>query len=231
MAKGHYLPKTEGARITWLDNVALKAPNYTGIIAALDVAACAALTDDAAYYAAVVQMSDNVNDFKEAVNQHKTTLTRAPRGTTLSAFPIIAVAVPTPVPAGIFTRIADLIKQIKGDPNYTEAIGQDLGIVGDEDTFDISAARPELKLSFSANIVTIKFNKPRQATGIKLFSRRAGEADFAFLALDTASPYNDTRSNLTPGTPEKREYKAWFFVDDAIVGLESDIVNIVVNIS
>src|SRR5437867_4473351 len=57
--------------------------------------------------------------------------------------------------------------------------------------------------------------------GVNLYSKRDGDADFIFLARDTATPYIDTRSLLTAGKPEIREYKAMFVLSDEEIGIFS----------
>ncbi|MBK8982512.1 MAG: hypothetical protein IPM38_09390 [Ignavibacteria bacterium] len=67
-----------------------------------------------------------------------------------------------------------------------------------------------------------------QNTSAKIFGRRGNEKDFMFLAVDTSSPYNDTREKLEPGKPEQREYYAFFFEVDSEIGQASDVLKIVV---
>ena len=55
-------------------------------------------------------------------------------------------------------------------------------------------------------------------------SGRDGDADFVFLARDTASPYIDNRPLLVATKPELREYKAVYVQSDAEIGLFSDEV-------
>ena len=51
-----------------------------------------------------------------------------------------------------------------------------------------------------------------------------GDADFIFLARDTASPYIDNRPLLAASKPELREYKCVYVQSDAEIGLFSDEV-------
>src|SRR3989442_15979921 len=53
-------------------------------------------------------------------------------------------------------------------------------------------------------------------------SRR--DADFVFLARDTASPYIDNRPLLVATKPELREYKAVYVQNNPEIGLFSDEV-------
>ncbi|MBK8554021.1 MAG: hypothetical protein IPL53_24430 [Ignavibacteria bacterium] len=75
--------------------------------------------------------------------------------------------------------------------------------------------------------MVIKFRK-EGTDGIKIYSKRGAETDFTFLAVDTASPYNDNRLKLDPGKPEQREYYAYFFEVDSDVGQQSDVLKVVV---
>ena len=55
-------------------------------------------------------------------------------------------------------------------------------------------------------------------------SGRGDEADFTFLARDSASPYIDNRPLLAAGKPELREYKCVYVLNDEKIGLFSDEV-------
>lgn len=121
-----------------------------------------------------------------------------------------------------------LIARIKTDPAYTPAIGTDLGIIASAEYTDFSILKPELIASASGGQILITF-KRGHTNGIRLYSARGPEAAFSFLALDTHSPYHDTRGNLAPGTPEVRRYYAYYIDNaDEQVGLQSDIVSITV---
>jgi hypothetical protein len=121
-------------------------------------------------------------------------------------------------------RIGGSIKSAKG---YTEAMGHALGIIGSDTVFDKAEAKPNLTANKEGNWIVVGFNK-NKADGIHVYSRRSGEKDFSFLAADTVPPYHDKRPNLVPGQAETREYKAWYFSDEDIIGQESDVVSITV---
>ncbi len=114
-----------------------------------------------------------------------------------------------------------LVRRIKAHPAYTEAVGQDLDVIGPEDTTDLATARPTLTAtSVLAGAVTIGFTKSI-ADGVRISSKRGAESGFTFLATDTTSPYVDNRANQSAG-PETREYQAQYFDQDQPVGLLSD---------
>lgn len=114
-----------------------------------------------------------------------------------------------------------MTRRIKAHPAYTAALGNLLGIVGPEDTTDLSAVAPIISGSDrTGGVVQVDFVK-LTSDGVNLYSKRDGDADFVFLARDTATPYIDNRPLLTAGKPEIREYKAMFVLSDEEIGIFS----------
>jgi len=77
--------------------------------------------------------------------------------------------------------------------------------------------------SGSGGVVELDFDKSI-SDGVNIYAKRDGDADFVFLARDTASPYIDNRPLLVATKPELREYKAVYVRSDAEIGLFSDEV-------
>ncbi len=128
---------------------------------------------------------------------------------------------------GTETRARALIRRLKAHPNYTPAIGQQLGIVGAEDTTDLTNSKPTLTgTALPHGVFELQFNKSK-ADGVNIYSKRDGDADFVFLARDTSSPYVDNRPCVVPGQPENRQYKAIYVQADGEIGQASDIVTLV----
>src|SRR5437016_13884477 len=75
--------------------------------------------------------------------------------------------------------------------------------------------------SGSGSVVELDFDKSI-SDGVNIYAKRDGDADFVFLARDTASPYIDNRPLLVATKPELREYKAVYVQSDAEIGLFSD---------
>jgi hypothetical protein len=123
--------------------------------------------------------------------------------------------------------IRELSNRIKAAKGYTEAMGNELKIIGTSAIFDKATVKPSLTATIEGGSVVLKFNK-NKTSGVHIFCRRGAEKEFSFLAVDTASPYQDNRSNEVAGVTEKREYKAWHFLDDTIIGLESDVIFIAI---
>jgi len=124
-----------------------------------------------------------------------------------------------------FRRIA---KKIKSSTGYTEAIGNDLGIIGpDVAPPDMINVKPKLIGVVAAGAATIKFDKG-DMEGVKIYSKRGSETSFTFLGTDTHSPYQDNRPKLIKGDPEERQYYAFYFHNDYEVGQQSDIITVVI---
>lgn len=119
------------------------------------------------------------------------------------------------VPPGVLVRLFALVRIIKADPNYTEAIGRDLGIIGSEDATE--HPYPDFSLTLEAGSgnqqVRIDFTKYGHQ-GVWIESR-VNNGAWAFLAIDTLKPYTDARALAVPGQPETREYRMrWYDAGD-----------------
>ncbi len=119
--------------------------------------------------------------------------------------------------------------KIKASDSYTDAMGQQLGIIGSETTTDWSTAKPTIRAEVSGGSfpdipqVIIHWDK-KQADGIFIFSRRGFDQNFEMIGTDSFPPYEDTRPRQNITQPEQRWYYAMYVVKDQMVGLPSDIV-------
>lgn len=114
----------------------------------------------------------------------------------------------------------------KASPNYTETIGKELGIVGTYVPFDVANYKTKLSTELYGGFVRVKFRK-LGADGINLYHRKKGTSNWLFLARATKSPFDDHIVLETPNQPEHWEYRAFGVLNDAEIGLASDIVEIV----
>ena len=115
---------------------------------------------------------------------------------------------------------------MKSTVAYTEAIGEDLGIVGDENDFDPLTFKTKLKAIEYTDHVEIQFVKSK-TDGINIYSRLKGAVNWTFLAYDTSSPYIDNRPLAVPNVAETREYMGIGVIADAQLPLQSDILTVV----
>jgi hypothetical protein len=136
----------------------------------------------------------------------------------------------------IVKRTRALIRRLKSHPNYTPALGEQLGIVAGSSSgsgvtpmsIAVEVLRPDLRGSIGAHgEVNVGFAK-RGHTGILLYGRRTGEEEWTLLSKQLRSPYVDNRPNLAAGAPETREYRAAYVDVDAAVGQLSDTLTVTV---
>ena len=120
------------------------------------------------------------------------------------------------------------IANVKTRTGYTEAIGNQLGIIGANETVDWATAKPTLKLVRDGERIRVDWNKG-QADGVAIYSRILKvETEFVLLGTDMEPPFYDERHNHTEGTAETREYYAYYLVGDQQRGQRSDVVSITV---
>jgi hypothetical protein len=124
------------------------------------------------------------------------------------------------------TLLRKEIVRIKAHRNYTEAIGQELGIIGTATSFNATKYKPALKVVVAGGMVRIKFQK-KGVDGINIYYRRKGEVVWRFLARDTRSPYEYRIKLEDPSQPEHWEYRAFGVVKDVEIGQPSDVVEVI----
>ena len=123
------------------------------------------------------------------------------------------------------TSVRDFVKDIKRSPNYTEAIGNQLGIVGTPTTLDYNSYKSSLKTEVHPGYVALKFTK-KGAEGINLYARKNGDVDWQKLGFYAHSPCIDARPLAVSAQAENREYMCIGVVKDHEIGLQSDIVSV-----
>lgn len=134
-----------------------------------------------------------------------------------------------PVKAGVFKRISNFVQVIKRQKAYTESMGIQLGIVGQESTSTATAPTftVTVEMGQGCECARIKFKKYGHQ-GVAVYGRRGAETEFGLLGIDTASPYLDGRDLLAPGAPEVRDYKLRFFDGSAANGEFSGVERVTI---
>ncbi|MDX6694047.1 MAG: hypothetical protein QOF02_1650 [Blastocatellia bacterium] len=137
-------------------------------------------------------------------------------------------AAPATVEPGIVPRLRRLIQRIKSAPNYTQAVGEDLDLIGPEKNApgdDITAKPVPKAFALPGSHVQIEFNKGG-FDGVSIEGRREGETAWTPLGIDLYSPFIDTRPPAQNGMPEVREYRLRYLLRDEATGQWSDIVSV-----
>ena len=222
MAKSPWLPYREDELLPWFNNFNTKLPGYA-VTLDLNPGDLTAVADDTAMVTFAV---NGVAIFKAEQREwvdFKNLELYGPFGGPTPGLPTVpAIAPPTLVAPGIIRRTRDLVLRIKAHPNYTEVIGEDLGIIGAEQT-EADQIKPDGTAEALPNHeVRITFVKGAH-DGVDVESQRAAETAWTHLAFDGFSPYVDNRPPLSPGQPEERRYRLRYRDNDVPVGEYSDV--------
>jgi hypothetical protein len=198
MPKQYFMPRVQAAYVNWHDT--LKG----GLLATTPGATAAdmtMLTTDNATLHAKLTAANNADNASKAAHADLNSAIAASQ-----------------------TNARKLAQRIKASTAYTEVVGTQLGIIGPDDSTDMTQEQPTLDAATqSAGVVQIGFNK-MDAEGVHIYGMRDGDAAFTLLASETHSPYVDNRPLLAAGKPETRQYKAVFFLGKSEIGLESAVV-------
>ena len=135
-----------------------------------------------------------------------------------------------PVAPGIEVRYRALVKQIKGNPAYNEAMGAALGIEGSIQTApNLTTVQPIITATISGTQVGVGWGWGGYAAFLDICEIEVDRSDskgFVMLAFDTTPNYTDTTP--FPATPTKWTYRAIYHVGDSRVGQWSNPVSVTV---
>ncbi|HEY0321735.1 MAG TPA: hypothetical protein VGC66_12310 [Pyrinomonadaceae bacterium] len=222
-------PKADPQLVIWFKNFAQAFATH-GPALGFTAAEVTSVENDAQMMDFLI--SDMLPTYKAGLQSrtaYKTLIKDGPIGATAGPLPTAsAPVVPlVTVAPGILPRLRQLIQRIKVAPGYTESIGEDLGITGEDTGSSIpetDTAKPTFKATPQPGAnVRIDFEK-RGFDGVLVESRRTGETNWTQLGIDLYSPFVDTRPPAQPNTPEVREYRLRYYDGDEAVGQWSDII-------
>ena len=225
MPRDDWLPSREDELAAWFMNFVHKVPEYQDRLD-LSPGDVIGLTADGAVVQSAVQAvalaKARLREWVEFKN-----LELYGRGTT-PVVPDPAPAGPAglvkPVAPGIVRRTRVLVAGIKAHPNFTDSIGDVLGVLGpDDETPDEVIPAGSVK-ALPGFRVEVRFVKAR-FDGVDIESRRRHGTRWVHLAFDSFSPYVDNRPPLTAGRPEQRHYRLRYRDNDVPVGDYSDTLN------
>ena len=210
MNNNSFFPVTEAEQIIWLSHYALKLP-INGPVCGISAAEITSTLTDITCYIWLMQHWHPAvrRDGKEFTSYKHNMIDGNGGDNSPIDYPrpsLFPDAPPMAAP-GIKKRLFNQIARIKASPNYTEAIGHDLGIIATTHTVEhlIPESTVTVEQGASGSRVRIDFKKYGH-DGIWIESRINGGV-WGFLAIDTVKPYYD-ESPLAPGNShETREYR------------------------
>ena len=226
--KKYFIPDNDAGKADFLDNVALKIGGYAATLG-LAPADVTSVVNDAAMFNYLMDMQESFKTFKQDVSRYKDVLRDGSPYVPIGALPVAPTlpAAPVPVNEGVFNRIRKLAARIKAAPAYTEAIGEDLGIVGDEMSIDIPNLKPVLKSRLDAGRPLIIWPKG-PADSIDIYVDRKDGMGFVYLANDSQPDYLDTFPVPAGVTTAVWDYKAIYKIGDDQVGQFSEPIQMTV---
>jgi hypothetical protein len=220
MPKSTYLSSSDGVFADQLQNFKTAIGSYSATLG-LTPAQVTAQAADADYFSYVVSSQSIMQNGAQQWTSWKDLIrgggTPPPAGAPTP--PVFPAAVPAVAP-GVEARFRALVKQIKANANYNEAIGQALGIEGPEQTGpDLTTIQPVIDAAISGNRVEITWGWAGNSAFLDLCEIEVDRADnkgFVLLTYDSTPNYVDTAP--FPAAPTKWTYRAIYRVSDQRVG-------------
>ena len=224
MAKNYYMPKDDSGKAELLEHLATRLPIYAELLE-ISTADINRLQADATAFRYTLSAFNVVQGNGRLWTAFKNLQRDGGTGTT--AYPP-AANLPAPaqaVPLGIVPRLSGLIARIKTARNYSDAIGQDLNIVGTTQVIDPASWKPVIDISVTAGRPTLQWSKGT-ADSIEVWADRGDDKGFNFYTITTEPNFTDTTTS--PATAALWKYKAIYRMRDEQVGNWSDVISVAV---
>lgn len=246
--KEHYLPTQESARITWLNNFALKLSAYAAQFG-ITAAELTLITNAAVFYAYVIGRIEAAKAEVGSLVAYKKRLSFSTDNVPLGPVPQPELPPePTAVPGGIFNMVARIVADIKNHSSYSTTIGEDLGIIGEEtSTQDPALLKPVLKVKLSTgghpqlswvkkgadftNVYVDRgtgFTFLRSVKGNKVIDNHPLPTGGATTPVPPTPPAGDSGTRPTTANAAVWRYRIVYVKDDAETGDYSDPVSVAV---
>ena len=119
-----------------------------------------------------------------------------------------------------------IVRSVKTNVNYTETIGEALGVVAHNPPVDPTTIRPVIKLTTHINCVRVRIQR-KGAESVNVYARVLGQLEWTFLARANRAVFDDLRPLANPGVAEVREYMVNGVIGDSQVGVPSDAKTVV----
>jgi hypothetical protein len=219
-----FIPNNDAEFVNWLISFDQKLASHSATLG-ISAAEQAALHQDGLWMQFAVLQADLFKAESAERTTYKQTLRKGPVGTPVTPFPdlgTITLPASSPVAPGIESRVRALVQRLKNHPNYTEAIGQDLGIIPPAVT-PPEIVKPTGKADpIPGCCAQVNFLKG-SFTGVAVESRRSNQSEWEPLGIKHKPTFVDSRPPLTPNQPEVRSYRLRYISGDDQIGEWSDV--------
>jgi hypothetical protein len=216
----------EGQRLLLL-SLKTKLENYTTELelSATDISGAVTRSELFDY---LVNQAAMLEDAKVAFNKAKETIIKGEIGEPAPTFPKIELPAPPTLTVGIIKQTRKLVRRIKEANGYTQAIGEDLGIVkpGSDGGSKESLVPALANRSLPGFMLETSFLKKGMG-GLRLEYRyKGGDWQLATIALSSPVTYNIAPQ--TAGVAEQVEIRAIYMEKNATVGQYSPSYTLVI---
>ena len=232
MPKANYIAGNDDAFAAQLNLFKNNIGGYAAVLG-LTAAQITSQAADADYFSYVLQCQEAMQNGAQQWTSWKDLLRDG--GTPPASGAPVAPTLPAAMPAvalGVEVRFRALVKLIKANASYNEAMGEALGIEGAQQAApDLTTVQPVIDVSISGGRVEVDWGWQGNAAYLDLCEIQVDRGDgkgFVPLAFDTTPGYVDTQP--FPATPTKWTYKAIYRVNDAQTGQWSNPVTITVGL-
>lgn len=226
MPKSYYLPTDDTGKAELLEHLAARLPFYAEQLS-VSTDELASLKADAAAFRYALTMSNQAQYSAKNWVAFKNLLRDGGANGNGSYPPTSLVdgAAPAAVAPGVISRLTTFVSRLKTAPRYTEAIGQDLGLIGAVRVVDPSGWQPALVTHTEAGRPILAWSKGG-ADALEIWVERSAQTGFTALDISTDTRYQDDEP--PPASPAVWRYKAIYRLKDDHVGSWSDVTSVVV---
>lgn len=167
-----------------------------------------------------LQVQDDTQKFAQNFTDFKNLLRYGNGTEVLTLIPVPPVFPPPPpiVDANVQKRFSDLVKRIKGSPNYTKGIGENLGIEIAHTPFDPQLGKPAFKTSYSSGGHPNLIWKKGKFQGVEIWVNRNDNKGWLKLERDFHPDFIDKAALPPAGQSAVWNYKMIYLYKDEVVG-------------
>jgi|CXWL01.1.fsa_nt_gi hypothetical protein len=220
MAKKPWFPSGLGNQAAMFSNIKGKIGGYTSVLPITAaqttqiVLICNTFLTAYEYVEQIRASTSSLIEWRDLI------FTGQPTGDPAPATPAYpSVSMPAGAFIGIITEFRELRELIVASPGYTEAIGEDLMIVGEEQGHaPEGSVAPSLNVTTATGYIVNVAGSMQGYDAMRIEYQRAGSTAWNIAAFATKMPANFTISPATPGQPENGRIRAIFIQKNADFG-------------
>jgi len=188
----------------------------------------AAIKKDWTVWNYCLEVDNSIQKFARDYTKFRILLRKGGKDQIITGFPIVPEIADPPgvVPANIQLRFRKAASKAKSSPNYTKAIGAELGIEAPITPFDPQMGKPVLRVKMNVGRPTLSYIK-KEYKGLVIY-KDTGDG-YAVLGTAFKSKYEDPSSLPEAGKSAIWKYKAVYVWDGKETGQWSDEITVVVN--